>query len=573
MPSPPAPIPPSPPSRSRRGVASRRLPILLVVLLVVLLPMAPVLVTGVPPLGGTDAHAGSPPGSVPGPGLDDADRLRFEDATARAGIDFVHHDSRPLPGLLPSEQSRFGAGAAAADYDRDGDLDLYLVDGLDRPNRLYRNRGDGTFEDVTQEAGVGDTGFGHMALFLDLDGDGFDDLVVLNDATGSTQSVLDGHLFSQLYRNRGDGTFENVSRGSGFEPVVRILGGATAGDYDHDGDLDLLLTSWFDFELYLYRNDGGFVLTDVTGAAGLRLPETFVPHWTPLFVDVDGDGWQDLFGAVDFQPDWFFRNERDGTFQYVAGMYHVGNDMGVAAGDIDEDGDLDLYTTNITGREPAGAGGNWLYANLLPDGWFRDEAPQYGITDTAWGWGVAFLDADLDGDLDLAAVNGWQQPEWVTPSNLFVNLGGGTFEDRAERCGFAHVGNSRSLLPFDADGDGDLDLVVTDVWGPAFLYVNTSDLAGRGSLRVSLEGTRSNPNGVGARVVVDTGDRVQVREIVAGGSFYAGPPLEAHFGLGRHAVARSVRIVWPSGTSQHLRDVPSGSLRLREPRAGRLGGR
>lgn len=480
---------------------------------------------------------------------------RFTDRTRQAGIRFEHHDAPPLPFMLAQEQSKFGAGAAVSDFDRDGDLDLYLVDSAGFANRLYSNRGDGTFTDVTATAEVGDLGAGHMALFLDLDNDGFDDLVVFNDTVGDLDGTLQRYPFSQIYRNRGDGSFVNVSSGSGFEPLLRIIGGATAGDYDRDGDLDIYVTGWFDYANLLYRNEGNFVFTEVTAAAGLRLPETFVPQWAPIFADFDNDGWPDIYGAVDYFEDYLFLNNHDGTFRLVEGDYSEANDMGLAVADFDDDGDLDLYTTNITDPSQAERCCNYLWRNDGVDRGFASSAVDHGVLDTAWGWGTAFFDANLDGRLDLAAVNGWQQPEWNTPACLFLDTGHRRFVDLAARCGIAHVGNSRCLLPFDSDGDGDHDLLISDVYGPFTFYENTTPRDDRHYLTVRLVGRTSNRNGVGARVYVKAGGRVRMHEITVGGSFYAGPALEAHFGLGRTQKIDSVTVRWPSGLRSRLRDV------------------
>jgi len=393
-----------------------------------------------------------------------------------------------------------------------------------------------------------------MALFLDLDNDGDDDLVVLNDSSPYTTRFPPG----QIYRNNGDGTFTNVSVGSGFAPVDPTIGGATAGDYDHDGDLDLFVVGWFGYATYLYRNEGDFRFTDVTDAAGAR-PASELFQWTPLFVDVDGDGWQDLFCAVDFAPDYLLRNNRDGTFTDVtaeAGTTHVGNDMGVAVGDVDGDGDLDLFTTNISGGEECGVpyGCNMLYVNDGA-GRFTDGTAAAGVGDTAWGWGVWLFDADLDGDRDLLAVSGWTQPEWHTPATLLLNGGTGRFRDATTGSGLERPGNTRSLVPIDLENDGDVDFIVTDVLGPAIVYENRSERGGAGGagggdgrwLTVEAEGTSSNRNGVGARVWVTAGGRRQVHEITAGGSFYAGPPLEAHFGLGSVRTVDEITVRFPSG--------------------------
>ncbi len=475
----------------------------------------------------------------------------FVDRTTPLGITYVHHENDPMPGYLPGETSRFGTGAAASDIDRDGDLDLCIADVNGHPSSLYRNDG-GVFVDVAASAGLVDLALARTPLFADLDGDGYDDLVLWCDSDGSVDFP-----YTQLYRNLGDGTFQNVSAGCGLEPLSVVVGGGTAGDYDHDGDLDLYTTSWLSYGNHLYRNEGGFTFVDVTVEAGLELGNT-VSQWTPLFVDLDGDRWQDLFCAVDFAPDYAFRNEGDGTFTPFApgpDGFSINNDMGVASGDVDRDGDIDLLTTNITDDAAAAEGCcNWYYQNDGA-GTFTNEAATRGVNDARWGWGAAFVDVELDGDLDLAVVNGWMQTEWVTPSYLFQNDGTGHFTDVAVASGFDHDANTRGLLPFDCDGDGDVDFLLTDLWDTARLFRNETPREDRHFLNVRLEGTESNRNGVGARVYAEIGPTTQMVEIVCGGSFYAGPPMVAQFGLGTATLVDRLRIEWPSGIDQELLDV------------------
>jgi hypothetical protein len=476
----------------------------------------------------------------------------FVDVTASSGLVHLHHDGPAVPPLFPGQNARFGGGAAVGDYDGDGDPDVYLCDSYPWPNRLFSNDGDGTFTDVTAASGAGDTGFSHMALFVDLDNDGDQDLVVINDCSDQTTEFP----CSQLYRNDGDGTFTNVTEGSGFLPVEPTMGGATAGDYDGDGDLDLLVVGWFYGVTHLYRNDGGFEFTDVTDDAHVR-PDGHASQWTPVFVDVDNDGRQDIFCAVDFGPDYLLHNNGDGTFTDVtteAGTVHIANDMGVGVADFDEDGDLDLYTTNISGQDdPDGfctipTGCNMLYVNR-GDGTFEDGTLAHGVGDTWWGWGVWFFDADLDGRRDLLAVNGWTQKYWQTPSTFFHNREGVGFVESAEEAGLGRAGNTRALVPIDHDLDGDVDFLMTDVLGPAYLYENRTERGDRHWVTVTAEGRVSNRDGVGARVTVTAGGRESMSEIIVGGSFYAAPPLEAHFGLGSATVIDELRVDFPSGRS------------------------
>jgi hypothetical protein len=482
----------------------------------------------------------------------------FIDATASRGIGFVQLYADPMPGYLPFETARYGTGAAASDFDRDGDLDLYLVNTYQNPSAFYRNDGD-RFTDITDDLGLRFPGYGRTPLFADLDNDGFDDLIVLCDSNGRPE-----YPFSKLYRNNGDGTFSDVSEGSGFHPRAVVLGGGSAGDIDHDGDLDLFVVTWYNQLHYLYRNDGGFHFTDITATA-VTLQVPFLQMWTPLFVDLDGDRWQDLFCAVDFDEDYVLLNDRSGNLRRMEqpGPLSFNNDMGVAVADFDDDGDIDLYTTNISNVEAPEGCCNWLYVN---DGTGRlhNEAGERGVENTHWGWGTTFLDVELDGDLDLAAVSGWQQPEWVQPPSLLLNDGTGHFSHEETEAGLTRSANTRSLLPFDWDRDGDIDLLTIDWEGPAILWENQSAREGH-YLVVELEGVESNRNGVGARIYVSAGARTRLVEVTCGGSFSAGPPLEAHFGLGDTDVV-DVRVVWPSGRIQRRERVPVDQvLRLKEP--------
>jgi hypothetical protein len=491
--------------------------------------------------------------------------VTFVDATAACGLAHVHHDAPPVPPLLPGQNTRFGIGAAVGDYDRDGDHDVYLPDSFGHPSRLFRNDG-GTFTDVTEAAGVGDLGMGHMALFVDLDNDGFADLVVVNDC--SDQSAL--FPCSQIYRNGGDGTFTNVTKGSGFAPVEPTMGGLAAGDYDRDGDLDLIAVGWFTSTRNLYRNEGGFRFTDATDDADAVVPGDR-DQWTPLFVDADADGWLDVFCAVDFSEDYLIRNQGDGTFtdwSEEANTLHVANDMGVAYADFDGDGDVDLYTTNISGdkqwEDPDGD--NYLYVND-GTGRFEDAAGEYGVGDTRWGWGTWFFDADLDGDLDLLAVNGWTQPEWITPATFFRNDGGAYVEAAAES-GIAHDANSRGLTPLDLEGDGDVDFIIGDVLGPVAVYENRTPRGDNRWLVVTAEGTESNRDGIGSIVDVTAGGVARRAWILAGGSFYSAPPLEAHFGLGAVETVERIEVTFPSGRRAVIEDVgPDQRVHVLEPPA------
>jgi hypothetical protein len=494
-------------------------------------------------------------------------QVKFTDVTDSCGIDAVHHASEPIPPLLGGQGTRFGAGGAVGDFDGDGWQDVYLCDSDGHPNRLFRNRGDGTFEDVTEPAGVAHSeGHSKMAMFLDLDNDGWDDLIVFNDS----QELSPEYPRSRLYRNNGDGTFTDVTEGSGFAPTDVTLGGATAGDFDKDGLLDLLVVGWYEYTVHLYRNEGDFEFSDVTDAAGVGTPDDRF-HWAPMFIDLDGDGWQDIYIAVDFFEDYALRNNGDGTFTDISvasRLTHVANDMGIAVGDFDNDLDIDLYTTNMSVSpnnltDPKGP--NRLYVND-GEGVFAYGELEAGVDNTWFGWGTWFFDADLDGDKDLLAVNGWQQPEWWTPANFFLNDGTGRFADASVGSGIDHKGDSRALIPLDLDNDGDIDFIINDVLGPFTVYRNDTERAGNRWLTVVARGTESNRNGVGSKVYITAGGKTQFHEIFAGGSFYAGPYPEAQFGVGKVEAIEEVRVVFPSGREVTLRDVaPDQRLIVEEP--------
>jgi hypothetical protein len=479
-------------------------------------------------------------------------------------------------------QRNMGNGGAVGDYDTDGDLDVYLLAQNGHVDRLFRNElrpsGQARFTDVTAAAGVGDLGLGRVAHFADLDGDSRLDLVVLNDRHP------DGRLPSRLYRNVGDGTFADVTEGSGFEPLGFIVGGASLADPDADGDLDLYVSYWtqelggdpglrevtgrYEAENLFYRNDGGFHFSEVSQAVGLGgiRRDTF----SSIFADFDGDTDLDLFVAVDHRADLYYENV--GPLRWVnrsddAEATHTGNDMGVAVSDLGSDGTLDVYATNIT--DPTGElgttqGNVLLVAERGSDRAVRfvDHAATMGVVDTAWGWGTAFLDVDLDADLDLFAAQGMDEfvaqqsiPVRDARSKLFVAGDDGKFA-AAAATGCDVPGDQRAVVPFDYDRDGDQDLLVTQVaYGTLLLENRTS---GGRSITVDLgAGGAAAP---GSWVTVRAGDRVSTQVVLAGGSYLAGPPLEAVFGLGGADAADEVRVVWADGRETRLTDVAAGSI-------------
>jgi len=481
-------------------------------------------------------------------------------------------------------QRNMGNGAAVGDYDGDGDLDVYLLSNSGHPAALFRNdsrQGHIRFTEATDAAGVGDVGLGRIAHFADLDGDTDLDLLVLNDQDpGGALSP------SRLFRNDGDGTFTDVSEQSGLQPVGFLIGGAALADYDADGDLDLYVSLWtreiggspigsepaglWPGANALYENRGGLRFVDVTEAVGLD--PLRLDSFTTVFHDFDNDADLDLYVAIDHREDRFYEQDGEGNFLDASSpalVNHKGNDMGVAAGDISGDGMIDLFVTNVFDPQQSfgvGPPGNTMLITEMVDGQvrFRDQAKDRGVLDVGWGWGTVFTDVDLDGDLDLFAVQGFD--EFVgrefelhdRTSVLFENDGDGVFTPFGDdSCEFE--GDQRSLIAFDADRDNDPDYLITQVNGPPLLIENHA--RGQG-ITVILSGPAAMS--AGAVVEAEVGDRTVTQLVIAGGSYLSGPPLEAYVGLG-DATGAEVRVRWADGTSTELGRIEAGQTAIAFP--------
>jgi hypothetical protein len=452
-----------------------------------------------------------------------------------------------------------GHGVATADYDGDGWLDLYVVSRLTHDpanprswNRLYRNNGDGTFSETTLEAGVRVDflpplpakifGNKSAAAWGDYDRDGDPDLFLT-------------HVGPEvLFRNNGDGTFTDVAKEAGLNKPDAATdesetSGATWWDYDLDGYLDLYVSSWTGRNAF-YRNNGDGSFTDISQQTGLDLEDR---TWMTLSWDVDRNGWPDLYLANDFGANRLFGNNGDGTFSDITnqwGLADEGESMGLALGDVSGDGWPDLFITNNAVR------GGGLLANTFflgaASGPLQDMAPQFGIEDTEWAWGTEFSDLDLDGDLDLVVVNG-AFLERNMPNRYFKNMsreeGAFRFEDVSVTSHVDGRAESHGLLVFDANEDGALDLLVTNWEEPLYYLVHPGP--NKRWLKVVLEGSAANPDGVGSSIRVETSTGWQSRH--HDGVDFLGQSIQpAHFGMDLQTTYKSIEVTWPGGMTERF---------------------
>lgn len=482
-------------------------------------------------------------------------------------------DVGPAMGIEPYAMAfGMGAGVAAEDYDFDGDIDLFVPTKHGTPDQLYRNRGDGTFEEIAADVGLASYDNSRIAIWLDYDADGLMDLLVSRDVfliaspgddTDPTDPDDPPHPEAfrtlLLMRQQVDGTFEDVTVAANLHHDLLTLastshtGGLTAGDLNGDGWLDIVATVWRGYaSIFMNDGDGTFTRAPATNNVGAY----YAGYWTPIIHDFSGDGLMDLFLAVDFEPNRLWVNQGDGTYLDMAGSSacdNAWNDMGVAPGDYDNDGDIDLYITNIDRFEGVQRH-NVLLRNDTMNGaiQFTEVSEQAGVSHGYWGWGCTFFDADLDTLPDLAATNGFGEVPWTDdPSKFFHNLGGASpvFEDVSDAVGFNDTFIGAALLAVDLDRDGDLDMVqATGAGGPLRILMSEPgpDAAGRGWLLVRPRQDGPNHHAIGALVRTTAGEVTMTRLVTCGTSFMGQEPAEAFFGLGA-AESATVRVEWPGG--------------------------
>jgi hypothetical protein len=491
-----------------------------------------------------------------------------------------------------------GCGVAFIDYDNDGWVDLLILSGSrldgsapDATNRLYRNNRDGTFTEVTAEAGLVRHGWAMGVTVGDYNNDGYEDLFI----TYWGQSVL--------YRNNGNGTFTDVTKEAGLVAAAQEWGsGCTWVDYDRDGHLDLFVARYVGFDLAktpkagasancnwkgvavscgplglpttrpgLYHNNRDGTFTDVSAHSGVG-SATGSYGLTAVTADLDNDGWPDVYMAADSTPSFFFHNRKDGTFREEAilrgvalsedGMEQAG--MGVALGDYNLDGNVDILKTNFADDTSV------LYVNN-GKGNFSDATLRAGLgVETRYvSWGVGIVDLDNNGLPDLFVVTGSIYPElertlpqypYRTPRLVFRNVGGGRFEELIDEAGpgVAAAHSSRGCAFGDFDNDGDVDVLVWNMNEPPSLLRNDVSSGGHW-LKVRLVGVQTNRSAIGSRVTVRYGDRLQAQEVTAQASFLSANDKRLHFGLG-NSTSPEVTVRWTNGNIERIGKVPPDCL-------------
>ncbi|MCU1260417.1 MAG: ASPIC/UnbV [Bryobacterales bacterium] len=524
-------------------------------------------------------------------------RVKFQDVTEKAG----------LKALIVSggEKKNFvlqvnGSGACWFDYNNDGYMDLYLVNGAtlaelqgkkpvqSHRNYLFRNNRNGTFTDVTEAAHVPGSGWGFGCVAADYDNDGNSDLFITNFGT------------NLLYHNNGNGTFTDVTHRAGLAGGNIWHAGAAFGDYDGDGFVDLYVSGYLDFDIHnpelktceyrgvnvhacgpmgyrgapdaLYHNNGDGTFTDVTVKAGV-VDKNLYFGFTVIFDDFDGDGKPDIFVANDSNPNYLYHNKGDGTFEEIGVQAGVAlnadgkemSSMGVAVGDYDNDGRMDLFVTTF-------ANDNYVLFHNEGGGFFADQSYQSGIAEATiphLGWATFFLDYDNDGHKDLFAANGHVFPEvdgkiaetYRQPLQLFRNAGRGKFREVSGEVGFSTMPwrSARGGAYCDYDNDGDIDILVSNIDDRPQLLENVGGNR-QHWLELKLIGTKSNRDAIGAQVEVEAGGLVQYDHVRAGGSFISSNDPRLHFGLGERSSVDRIEIRWPSGTVERLPSVNSNQI-------------
>ena len=528
------------------------------------------------------------PPTAPAPGI------KFIDQTVESGLIFEHRQTGMTLTALPEV---IGPGACVSDVDRDGYQDIFAVNGTgfahyygkrwwwsgESRSALFHNHGDGTFEDIAPSAGIAPGSWGMGCAFADYDGDGDDDLYVTHYGA------------NVLYRNNGDLTFTDVTQQAGVGDE-RWSTSAVWGDYDQDGDLDLYVVNFVDFKKVitveetnsffvgampplinialfnaqrnaLYQNNGDGTFTDVAARAGVGNDQG--KGLGAVFFDFDRDGDLDLYVTNHQTRNVFYQNNGDGTFADRGSALGVDVPLGatgITAGDYDNDGDWDLFSTYMQGEanilhQNSGGPGRQIFRDVSIDSGLGQES-SFGY----FGWAAEWADFDNDGRQDLLVANGHMIPDFDNPqkpvgqqSRLFCNTGKGDFEDVSGQVGLNVVRSARGMAVGDFDNDGDEDVFLVSNNDRAVFFLNENS-SGHHWLTLKLTGRGKNTNAVGAKVKVVTRGLSQWQEVRSGSGFLSQKDQRLHFGLGHGAKVDRIEIVWPDGQRQNFKDVAADQI-------------
>jgi len=544
--------------------------------------------------------------SVKNPAKVTAPQVQFVDSAKESGLTARHVTGGEVNKEYLIEVN--GSGVALFDYNNDDLLDVFLVNGTtlegfpkgqEPTNHLYQNLGKGTFKDVTEETALVRTGWGQGVCVGDFDNDGHRDLFV----TYYGQNVL--------YRNTGEGAFADVTMKTGLsQQTTRWNAGCSFVDYDKDGNLDLFVANYVNLDLknslskknekcvwkgipvvcgplglptgtnILYHGNGDGTFTDVSEKSGIARSNTGYGLGS-VVSDFDNDGWPDIYVACDSTANILYHNARNGTFTDEALLTGTAfnkdgkeqGGMGVSVGDYDRDGYFDIVKTNFDGDTPT------LYHNN-GDGTFFDNTLMAGLGRYTQyvGWGTGFVDINQDGWLDIFMVNGHIYPEvdqhkldrsYRQNRQVYMNLRDGTFADFSTQAGLAIKDrrSSRGAAIGDLDGDGSLEIVINNMYDTPSLLRNSGD-KGNWVIFKTL-GTKSNRDGIGARVTIFAGGRRQMDEVRSGGSFISQNDLRLHFGIGDLSKVDRAEVMWPSGRNEFFSDLKAGEVILLEEGKGK----
>ncbi|GJM33379.1 MAG: hypothetical protein DHS20C18_23800 [Saprospiraceae bacterium] len=479
-------------------------------------------------------------------------KVTFTDVTEQAGLNYEHS----LGELAVPVEYRVSGGFALGDYNNDGFIDLFLERGDTSLNLLFQNLGNGQFRECTAESGlILDNYSGCGPLFLDYNGDAYLDLII-----GS----IDESGALRLFENTGDGKFKETTDECGISLEANTYS-ISAGDFNRDGNLDLFLSHWqaVNRDNHIWKNTGNHSFVNVDEDLNFYNPFGSIDYtFTGNFTDINNDNFQDLVITSDFGTSQIWINQEGNRYVHITDAAITDeNGMGSAIGDYNNDGFLDWFVSSIYDDDGItegnwGTTGNRLYKNL-GDNHFEDVTEVANVRNGGWGWGASFADFNNDGHLDIMQTNGWPQGSdqfYFDPTRLYISNGDDTFTESANTSSLIDTSQGRGLACFDFDRDGDLDVFISNYRGFPKLWRNDSKNENN-YITLKLQNKQRNKFGVGAKIHLYTGSKVQMREIRCGNNYVSQNPLEAHFGLGLSNIIDSIVVTWPNGSDQRLFNV------------------